>query len=529
MSNTKCKNCGAAVPVKTKFCAACGTEADHTASLETSSTDKANELKAMALNFNYKKFIKPAIAVVAVLIVAIVAINIFSPDKYEQVKGTVYITQSHDSVIIIPNGRSRVEIEGHLISNMRSLDERIAAALINEEYDRFNTDGSALYLITDRPQFISNGVYLFWLAASGNAVAYVKERDTAAGTAELWLFSGGKNTRISRDFSLFNSNNFAISPDGKAVAFVTTDGDRHTGVVWNGRLHELGRDITPVAISNKARFIYYFRNDAFFVQKGTSGDNRERLGDASDVSTIHANKDLSQIVFTSNARSFISRKGGSRESLSGNVSYFITPNGTPMQFNTNILFYGISSFANTFYLNRDDSIVYIDRKFETNNVVRNVNFINLARDGKTLTYLSRMSIYKVNGTNANAEPQTIVERGVTSLIATADGKAVFFVNDIDELFYQRGTGRPVMVSNYFTNSGRALNIALFQGDTLFFINDDELFSSSGNRARAISGINGSVQGVSAGQFAVFVTSNDDGDTLHYRSTDGNRFELMRQE
>ena len=528
MTITRCTTCGAEVPITMKFCAACGMQAEHKEMPETMDAGAvASEVKKK-FDFSIKKFIKPTIVVAVVIVAIIAAANIFTPAKYERSKDAVYIAQGDDSVVVVPNGKTRVEIDGYLIDYASiSLDGTIAAALIGEKHGDYSSDGYLLYLITDKPQLIDDGVYSFWLAASGNALAYAKEYESYEGTAELWYYSAGKNTRITSDFNSYSA--FAISPDGKSIAFVTADGDMQTGYVWDGKINELGKDIRPIAISNGAKYIYYDKNGAFFVQRGMNSDNREKLGDTYDMHTMYANKDLSQIVYSSGSRAFISNKGGSRESLSGNIRNFLLPSGTAGYYSSNIIMYGISSFGSTFYLNQDDTVVYINSKFETNNVARGTSNAYLASNGKTLTYLRNKSIYSLNGTNANTEAEEIVDKDVMSFVATADGGAVFFVNDMDELYYQKGKSKPVSVSDYFAFRGDGLGYSLFKGNTLFYISDDELYVSTGGKGKAISGIDGRVRSVRGGYFTVNVTSYEDGDTFYYRSTDGNKFELISQD
>ena len=239
----------------------------------------------------------------------------------------------------------------------------------------------------------------------------------------------------------------------------------------------------------------------------------------------YANVDLSQIVYGTAGRYFISSKGGSRQPLSGSITRFVMPSVVASQQYKRLVICGISSFADTFYLNQDSSVVHISRKYETNNVARGVNNVYLASDGKTLTFLRNRSIYKVNGTNAKANPTEIVVRDAAILFATADGKGVFFVNEFSELYYQKSKGRPSLVSDHLAARG---GIGLFKGNTLFYVSDSELYVSTGGKGKAVSGIDGQVQSVSVGPMYVTVAVHDYGDSLVYISTDGKAFEVVNQ-
>ncbi|MCL2627103.1 MAG: zinc ribbon domain-containing protein [Oscillospiraceae bacterium] len=521
MNIAKCNTCGADMPEIMNFCTSCGSKADHTTVLPVIPVYVGENASATKFSFDFnslKKFIKPVIAAAIAMVAIIVAVNIFIPAKYESSKGTVYIASGDGSVIIIPNGGSKVEIDGTLMNSARSLDGTKAAALISEG----SVQTGLLYLITDRPQIIMDEVYAFWLSANGNAVAYITEHNPHDGTAELWLHSDGKNTRISSDYYAHGS--CAISPNGKVVAFVTADGDRHTGIVWDDKINELGRGTSPVAISDNARYIYYIRDDSLYVQNGLKGDDREKLGD--NVNSIIVSKDLSQVIYNSNSRAYISRKGGAREALSGSIGSFVLPMGTGSTYMTNnVRILGVTNFSNTFYRNTDSAIIRINSKYETDSVVRSVNNAYLANDGRTLTYMRNDRIYKVNGMAPQAEPIQIVSGEVTSFIATSNGSAVYFVNDASELLYQKETGKPTTVTSDFSSRSA---YSLFKGSTLFYVSDKELFVSTGARGRRVSGFDGDVQSVSADLFSVDVISSEYGDTSYYRSTDGNKFDLISQ-
>jgi hypothetical protein len=518
MNITKCSACGADVPETTSFCASCGSKANHTPS-PIAPVDAGESASAAKFSFDFnklKKFTQPAIAAAIALVVIIVAVNILTPAKYESGKGSVYIASGDGNVIIIPNGKNKVEIDGTLMSSARSLDGTKAAALIREG----GAQTGLLYLITDKPQKITDEVYAFWFSANGNAVAYITEYNFHEGTAELWLHSGGKNTKLSSDFYIFG--NCAISPNGKVVAFVAVDGERHTGIVWNGKANELGRNMHPVAISDNAKYIYYARDDVLFVQRGLKGEDRERLGD--NISSIITNKDLSQVVYNSNSRAYISRKGGARETLSGSMGSFILPLGTRSAFAANnVRVLGVSNFSNTFYRNSDSAIIRINGKYETDSVARSIDNVYLANNGKTLTYMRNDKLYRVNGLASQAEPTQIVSGEVMDFVAASKGNAVFFVNEDYEIYYQKGTGKPATVTNDLSSRH---SYSLFKGKTLFYVSDKELFVSTGARGKRVGGFEGDLQSVGADLFSVNVVSSELGDTFYYRSTDGKKFSLI---
>ena len=513
---TKCQSCGTEVPATMSFCSSCGSPVSH----ENAEVFASNKMKP---GMSLKKLLIPAIAVVVVLVaLVIVGISVLKPSKYEFRNGSVYISPGDETVVIIPHNKGKVELDGYLRSGIRSLDGTKAVQLISEDDVEWDT----LLYITDKVQTIGDGIQSVWLAPSGNAFAYTREYDETDHTAELWLYSDGKSKKLADDFA-FGNNNCTISPDGKTVAYVSCNDDTYTCIVWDGKTStNLGKDVAPVAVADGSKYIYYTKNDFLYVQRGLNSDNKEKLGD--NVYQIYANKDLSQLVYSYGSKSYISRNGGKKEPLSGQIGYFVLPGGTATFYDSRVTVLGLSAFAGTFYCNSDNAIVCINAKYETHRVAKNVGEAYLSTDGKTLMYSSRDSIYRVNGIKADAEAVEIVDGDVERFVAVDDGSAVFFITEDDEIFYQRGMSKPTLVTGDFTFDGYGTGYSLYKGNTLYYVSDEELFVSTGDRGVRVGGFDGEVFYVSAGPFAVAVSTDDDGETLNYRSTDGKKFELMHQ-
>lgn len=528
MTSVKCKNCGADVPANMKFCGTCGTPAEHPEVSGNGEPTVATPVpgKAMAVTGKLMKYIKPAIVLVAVIIIASIAFNIFKPAKYTQPSSRLFISQDDDSVVIALDGKTKSTIKGRLGNQSYSFDGKTAAILVNDSDESTygsDSEGYSLYIVTDKATFVTDGVHDdIKLSLSGDGIAFTREIDNDTRTAELCLWSVGKVSTVTTDYS--TRNGFSISPDGKTVAYTLydEDEDKVEGCYYNGKETSLGKDIIPVAIANGAKYVYYNKKDSLYVQAGANGDSKNKLGEG--VYDYYFNNDLTQIIYNSSSKAYISRNGGEKESLSDTISYFILPAGTVSEYNNGQVI-GISSFADTFYIN-GSSVIHINGKFETNNAVKNANNPQLAKDGKTIIYRRNDSIYKINGTKENAEDKELVKEDVHNFIATSDGGAVYFCNTDDELFYQKGTGKPVRIGedlggNYFYGD----YWAMFGGNKLFFISDDELFWSTGGKGKAVTDIDGDIDYMFANNKFVYVQATDGSDTFTYISKDGEKFEL----
>jgi hypothetical protein len=496
-----------------KFCASCGSaiELDAAAAPVEATAVASAAVKAIP---NLQKLLKPAIAIVAVIVVALIAINLFKPSKYGYSKGAVYLTydRDNDETIVAPTWAAATRVEGSYSTLFSSLDGKSAAFTVKVSGE----SGYTLYYVDGKTKKVSDEVRSFMISADGNAVAYTKGDGSSTGTTDLYLYDGGKSTKIANEVI---DRAISISPNGKTVGYATSKDGNVRGYIRNGKPQELGKDAIPFAVANGAKYVYYSKLSVYYVQRGMNSDKKEKLGEG--LSEVLFNKDLSQIIYVSDsddsARSFISVNGQKRISLSRQYRTYVTPA------NTARMSYQISasSFADTFY--RDDSggVSRINRKFETSSVVKNAGYYTLARDGKTLYYTKNNRVYKMNAFNADADPTVLVDGDLrtSNALVTSDGG--IFYEDYDGLMYKKGAGKAKLITDDYT--GRVL----LKGKTLLYVSDYELYRSDGGKSKKVGKFDGDVQSiVSDFHSAIIRVIDDDGDEHEYFTTDGNKFELL---
>jgi hypothetical protein len=518
----KCANCGGKMTADMKFCGACGTPVEHTepAAVDTvpdSPKDKADGTRL-------KKYIAPAAIVIAVVILAGIAWSIFKPSNYGKYVNTFRISQTGEQIIIQYPGKDKSATNGALGRVEYSLDGTKAAYLINDDADFSEKAGYNLYLIDkDQSMQIATDVYDMVISSSGEGVAFVQE--VFGGVGKLSLYRKGETTAISDDFPVYGS--LTISPDGRIVGYNALDDDGDMiGYYYDGKQKELGKDVSPVAIANGAKYVYYNKNSKLYVQRGDNIETRVSLGEYRYL--IGFNKDLSQAIYItetdSGTRSYITRNGGEKERLSGELWNILLPHGT--MWKHPIL--GIDSFANTYYQSFDDAVYRITDKFECTRIIREAEAPQLSSDGKTITYQRDDRIEKINGSKEDAEAVKLVEDEVRTYIAVEDGSAIYFVNHYDELYYQKGTNKPVLIGDGVqTHDGQSL--VLYKGNKLFYVSDKELYVSTGSKGTRVAGIDGDVESVGMERFDVTVFTYDHNEACIYRSIDGINFDLVYQE
>ncbi|MDR3209587.1 MAG: zinc-ribbon domain-containing protein [Oscillospiraceae bacterium] len=536
----KCPKCGADIPENARFCGSCGEPID--APVKTPAADipeyaptpaVADEVTATVPATEYAppaypepeaegapkrgpfgklplKLIIPAAAVVVIVIAAVLA-TALKPGKYAEQKGSTYISTFDGEVVVIASDGTRTAIDGELENQVKSLDGTRAAFLVDEGGDWYT-----LYYLDRgaKPRLVAEDVYDYEFAASGTAIVYLNDYDYDDQAGTLALYSGGKTTTITNEAY---SAGMWISPDGKTVTYTADydDGD-FEGYYWSGKATSLGKNKEPRAIADGAKYVYYFKGSTFYVQKGAKDDTKTKLGD--DASGIIFNRDLSQAVYNSDGAAYITRNGGEKKKLSGELSSFLAPTGTQNARSV----YGVASFADTFYKNGAGAIIRVTAKFETVSVAKSVDTVYLAGDGKTLFYLKNESVYSVSGLKANADAKELTgSEDVTEFRILADGKTFYFVNDDDELFYQKGAAKAKQIGEIDSDAYNAL--AVYKGKTLYFISDGELFSAAGAKTAAVKGVVDELDYVTAGPFSVTISNTDD---EYYYSTNGAKFTLL---
>ena len=561
----KCKNCGADLLEEKKFCANCGslvetqaeaqaepaaevvvvepvTEPEVIAEVEVEATIEPEvvvevtaeievkseetvpaeqpEIKKAA---NKKKMLIPIVGVLAVLLVAliaIVAVFVMKPVKYEESKASLYVEQFDDKVTIL-NGKVKLTVNGSLLNHETSLDGTKAAILVSDD------DESILYYFDGKTaKKVSDGVdFGCMLAAGGKGIIYFKNYENETDSAELYYYYGDKSQRITSEMS----GAACISPNGKTVSYAVKKDDYYNSYIWeNGKIKDLdGRDKMPIAISNGGKYVYFTKNEAVYVQKGVKDDSKNKVADGY-IGTLFFNKDLSQVIVSISDRAYISIKGGERESLSTSSTYlgnFILPEGTASKWTYFGVVYGIDSFANTFYRADNNDVLYLDKKFKSESVVKSVSDVYIANDGKTLVYLKNRSIYKIDGTKTDSSSDSVelgrTDDNIESFKMLKNGSVIYYVNSDDEMYYQKGTGKPVRIA-YGISSYSILQ----KSKKVLYVSDKELYSSSGKKGTKIKGVGDNVQYVWSYRDFIITSTKDGTETIEFLSKNGSKFERI---
>jgi len=442
-----------------------------------------------------------------------------TPLLVNEIDGETKVVFANNKEIVFKDGYSNASANADMTVGALLLDDDVLYYVANGKSSKIASDFEGSFVVT-----------------AGGSVLYTEERWSES--TKLSIYDGSKSTQIAKD--CYNDDIAIVaSPDGKAVLYAGDydDGDFKMYLWTGGKAKEIGKNMEPVAVSNGGKYIYYIKynksgDPALYVSKGSGKDEVKLAG---DFRSAYMNKDGTQLVFNSDGKVYISNKGGEKQTLMSKskdnvyLNGFLLPNGTVRygMSGTGVTMIGIGSFANTFCIDGEYSIYRINKKFETESILKNVSSPVLCADGKTIFYTKSDSVYKANGMASEVEGVKIAD--VDDLYRYAvggNGDFIVYTNDDDELYYQKGTAKAKKISDDVEYGNFVISP---ESNSVFYVKDEKLLvSKNGGKGSAVKEIKGDVEEVQLYGNAVMVSSYDDAD-LGYRSVDGKKFVLVYEE
>ena len=509
-----CPKCGAQLDDNAAFCPSCGEKLSEVKKAEYNTAKKSSPVKNILANKKLLAICAACVVVVLLLIIIIACAASSGNGGYITTKGYTSFYQGDEKLYIVnaKGNITEVDVESY---KSESFDAYHSNAIFISE------DDDTLYYFNGKKAVkVDEEVNYAYISQDGKNVVYTKDTtDDDAENDDIFTYSGGKPKKI---VSGVNIN--AVSPDGKTVAYSVYDSDKGTtkGYYYDGKERELGKGKVAFAISNGAKYVYVLKeNDSeytAYVQKGTKDDSKVKLADIS--SYVFFNFDMSEIVYNTDDKAYISVKGKTPVKLSSSTVFPVLPSNIAAQFNVSSSIYqyriGVKSFTEKFF-STGSKVVYLTKKYETNTAASGVDDAYLADDGKTIIYLKDDSIRKVNGTKGNAEAVTLVEEDAKELWITADGKTIFFENVDGELFSQKGTSKAKLITDEKVD-----DLDIFKGKTLYYVVDGELYATTSGKGKKIGKLE-DISWIIASDYRVDVKLSDGS---IYTATNGKSFKLI---
>lgn len=525
-----CKNCGQENAEDLNFCQKCGTslvQAEQTTSPaqeeqgvnptsvveENVNGDyKMDEMPEQKSNINIVGLLmKIGIPVVALVLVLVIGISLFSPGKYLMTTDSmlpIYNQDDEKTSIIINNKLHSKTIDSEAADLTFSMDNKIGF-MLDEDDTLYAVDSKKITKIAENVEEFVSSLY-------GKGVAYMTFDD------ELYLYDVAKDKKekVSGDAPY----NFVISPNGKTVLYNTYEDEDSSetklSLYTNGKSTNLTKDLEAVAVADSAKYIYAISDEDELYTLNTKGDKNKL---SNDVRRQSFNNDYSEVLFiTNDGGTYLSVKGKDKSKISSDMAYILLPSGVSSVSNS----YNISSFKNQAFLALTDSdnvVSIVNSKGESESVVKKVSNVSISNDGKTIFYTKNDKLYR-SDLKADAEGVELVKdiSSNAKYAITPDGKGVYYIDD-DEILRYTTNGKKNEKILDDVNSVVVTN----KGVALFINDDDELYSTTnGKKASKISQNDEETSVIIVGNYAYYSTINDNDEMSLFVSDGSDKFKAV---
>ena len=552
----KCIQCGAELMEDSKFCAVCGKPVQRTSEnmsapyaaspvITPAAPQPERDIPASPQPVMYSSNPQPGtpesdtsaakkksskktlvIALIAIAAAAILAIggfliirNLFGTStggSYPQ-SSYLLVVGGEDEVQIYAGDKEPVTVDGLLKDYEYSMDGKSIAFSVDADEEGL---AALLYCDGKEAMEVADSVYSYSMAASAGKIVYLADYDDEDCAGDLYLYDikSDKSELIAEE-AFFE---FALSPDGKSIAYTTDVSmdeygyiDGFTGYISiNGdAAEELGENLSAFAISNGGDYIYYVEIDMESTETGDlyirHGDTDDKLGAAELYNGFFLNSDYSEILFDKGGSTYICVDGGEKEKISSlSLDTIITPSKTQYSRSySNYLYAGfinISTFTDQLFALSDEddggtTLAHVDSKLEVTEIEdMDDSFymysFTLSANGKSLYFIndSGKIVYYKDYRDFDADPVKFeADDDVANFIVMPDQKTVYFVDMYQTLWVVRGTSEPEEIAEdveeysfYPSQDGKGIYyIADFEaesdvdsyagGGTLYYIANEE--------------------------------------------------------
>ncbi len=595
----KCQKCGNDCAEGALFCTECGARFDSAANPagEVSAAEnptqkpegsdrapvpsrkvKKKERRASPYVFGTvtrKTLIIAATAVVALLLVAVLGIllvnRINSRSGYTVDVKTRFSTPT-PSTLADDHGRLYDLAEYNITSYniYTSLDGETAAIL--GRGDGPEAGGVLLLLRKTALAKIADGVTDCTVSDNGAFVAY-----TVSGgeTASLYLYDAKKQSSdlVSVGIPIKNTSvqtalneghgAFVLSPDGRSIAFtkqVNNGGKRLYVSVKGSEPVAVATDASPIALSNGGKYIYFLRqsisateyNYKFSVSHGD--DIRNLSLDAAHLGRdIIFNADRTEVMFYDNGSTYISRKAGERQKITGYaIDGLIVPGDGAVQRESlgfsgiRVSVYARKTVAGSAFTS-DGGLYFLNRGLEISCITSRFGGCAISPNGKSVYYIDASGsqspnsgsgkVYYLENIEKNGSKKPVSgELAATGILAPDKFDGVYILDADGTVWYAPQNGRS---QKRIADEVKHMNVDV-KGGGLYFTTELEdesavWYSKRGSKKKEVARAERAVIADQASPsfiyrsvfFSIYTTGEDGNKKVAFcRVTSGKRYEKL---
>ncbi len=370
--------------------------------------------------------------------------------------------------IIVGDKVLNTTIESDIGKPLRtSLDGKVAA---------FVTKSGDLIVVKDEKVInIAGSVVSYKLSVNGSSIAYSVHGGEDAGTSLYLAKTGnGKSTEICNHLG----GNFAISPDGKSVAYFQSGKEKDTLMLYQSmkRISICDDEAYLYELSNNGQQIYVCieENDKKVLYAFNAKGAMQKLGPIDG--SAHFNSDHTQVLFEDeDDTSYISTKGKPALKVSPNSLDLIIVPGSRAMDNT----YPVSDLYDHVY-STDDHEAHLITKDEDITLISKASHMRLDNSGEYLYYcynFKEVRYVKISQKQDASEKATTILDEFFPFELTADREFIYYQDDSNTLMSvdARKGGTPTEISDE-VDFGSGL--AISGNSIVYYVVDGDLFAVS---------------------------------------------------
>lgn len=322
------------------------------------------------------------------------------------------------------------------------------------------------------------------ISYSGNMVAFVdKDNDLYSYDTK-----NGRVSHISGDII----QTPVISPNGKTILYVTEDdGDNILYAYVGKKSFKLSRDVTPIACSDNAKYIYYYdpSKDAVYVSDKNYNTNKLGTGIIWGSNLVF-NNDISKVIFSTNDGLYYSENGGDKVKVY-EKSVSVTPlacyKGAAYKYD----YYGQASafitpfktLGSMYFTTSDADLIYVDAKHETTKIAGNMYDYDCDKDLKNFFYTNSDGTLYYTKLGSRLDAIKVADDVISFYVGK--GNSVYYLNEDQSLYATKGAGKGKKIADDVETIVVTFdNICLYTANTRN--NESELYQVTGTQKKILS-------------------------------------------
>jgi len=367
----------------------------------------------------------------------------------------------------ITKANSNASIRGNVIAFFD-------ADSIKQEGDGSAGESATLYFVkaddATEAYEVAEEVREFVLSPYGSYIAYVNTED------ELHLYNCKKQTdkKIDRNALV---NNICVADDGSIAYLTKRESGEYMHIYKGGEPIKWESDRIPVSISNGAKHVYML--DSVKNLYHYDGSEEEKI--AVSVEGFWFNEKGDDIFYHADDKTFVYGGSGEPKELADEYLTFVpcdnlalyescplVDGGEP------VLHYGISEFSKKYYVGDDDTLYFLNGRWEFDEVAEKVDDAKPAVDGKSVVYVAEgeLMIY-----HSSSKKHTEIAEDVTQFVMTDDARMIYYTDDEFTLYVKFGNKEPSEIAE------NVVSFDITHKEYLFYVLEDggeyELFAVKG--------------------------------------------------